>query len=197
MPLPTHKTAFDNPIVGLPDNISSYAGSAAGVQQALQNPSDELLTYLNAIKAALTSGTEGAALITTAAISGVTGTNVQAMLASLKALIDFAAIGTIPDGSITDAKLDDNGVKAKAYQLDYMDAVTTTMTRTDGVLTQVDESIGGTLRKRTALTYTGGVLTESTETVYDTDGTTVLKQWTDTLTYTDGVLTSTVRAVIA
>jgi hypothetical protein len=77
----------------------------------------------------------------------------------------------------------------------FHENVTTTLTYAGGNLTQVDETISGVLRRRTTLTYTGSDLTGVNVKVYDTDGLTILKEYTDTLTYTDGDLTSVVRVV--
>ncbi|MUT67820.1 hypothetical protein [Paenibacillus sp. NEAU-GSW1] len=77
--------------------------------------------------------------------------------------------------------------KIKAAQL-KTDTRTTTLTYTNGVLTGVVESDGGTPVKTTTLNYTSGILTSVVEAA---GGTTV----TTTLSYTSGTLTGVSKAV--
>lgn len=74
-------------------------------------------------------------------------------------------------------------------------AFTDVLTYTTGNLTRVDTSIGGVLRRRVNLSYTGDDLTGVEEILYDTDGTTVLYTNTDTISYTDGEITGIARVV--
>ncbi|MDO7787505.1 hypothetical protein [Desulforamulus aquiferis] len=72
---------------------------------------------------------------------------------------------------------------------------TSDLVYTSGKLTRVDDKIGGVLRQRTTLTYTGDDLVSVNVKLYAPDGTTVTSEYTDTLTYTAGELTSAQRTV--
>ena len=61
----------------------------------------------------------------------------------------------------------------------------------NGDLSYVLDTVGGVLRRRTDLAYTSGELSSVRTRVYDTNGTTVLSDWTDTITYPGGVFKST------
>lgn len=78
----------------------------------------------------------------------------------------------------------------------WIAAATTTLTRTDGALSRVDESVGGVLRRRTDLVRAGGVLSEVTVTVYAPNGTTISRRWKDTLNRSNGALQSVTRVVL-
>lgn len=75
-------------------------------------------------------------------------------------------------------------------------AYTTAETYTGDKLTQVDESIGGVLRRRNTYTYTGDDLTGINVKVYDTDGATVVGEYNEVLAYAGGVLAGTTRTVV-
>jgi uncharacterized membrane protein len=97
--------------------------SVANVQALLDDPTQtatqlkvifdkagtDIVAYLNTVLLPAleenTVGTSGAENIGCGAIAGVTGTRVRAMLEDLKAQIDAAVIGTIPDASITASKM--------------------------------------------------------------------------------------------
>ena len=64
----------------------------------------------------------------------------------------------------------------------------------DGNLIERHIKVADVLRNRTDLSYTDGELSSIRTRVYDTDGTTVLSDWTDTITYPGGVFKAT-RAV--
>ena len=70
------------------------------------------------------------------------------------------------------------------------------LTRTDGLLTQVDEKMDTVLRRRTTLTRTGGLLASINVKIYQADGITVEQEYTDTLTRSEGILTSVARTVV-
>jgi len=63
---------------------------------------------------ATTDGSSGADKIGATAISGLSGATVQALLEALKTAIDNAVLGSIADGSLTDAKLSDAAGQIKA-----------------------------------------------------------------------------------
>jgi hypothetical protein len=97
--------------------------SVANVQALLDDPTQtatqlkvifdkagtDIVTYLNMVLLPAleenTVGISGAENIGCGAIAGVAGTKVRAMLEDLKAQIDAAVIGTIPDASITASKM--------------------------------------------------------------------------------------------
>lgn len=69
-----------------------------------------------------------------------------------------------------------------------------TLTYTNGNLTEVLEKVSGVNYQRSTLSYTNGVLTGINVKRYATNGSTIIEQWNETLTYTNGVLTSTAKA---
>lgn len=79
-----------------------------------------------------------------------------------------------------------------------IDGITTDLIYTGSVLTSIDEKITATskLFRRTTLIYTNGVLSSINTKIYASDGTTVTKEWTDTLTITNSVLELVTRSVI-
>lgn len=87
-------TENDNDI----SNLQSIKANVSDVYSKLESLSKAQLQSTN-------SGSSGASLIGTSPITGVTGSNVQAMLESLKSLINQTVLGQIPDGSITEQKL--------------------------------------------------------------------------------------------
>lgn len=129
---------------------------------------------------------------------------VQGVLEWLKLQIDLAALGALPDGSVLDVKLSNLPTEIKQRFLahvadlqphDYFGS-DTSLTFTDGNLTQVDVTLSGVLRRRETLAYTGGSLTSVNVKVYTSDGVTIAKEYTDTLTYVDGNLSNVQRMVI-
>lgn len=82
--------------------------TAAEIKAALDSQPNELKAVLNALIDSLqatTAGDSGAKNLGVSTISGVTGANIQAVLEDLKLQINGAVAGSIPDGSITQAKL--------------------------------------------------------------------------------------------
>ncbi len=72
---------------------------------------------------------------------------------------------------------------------------TVTVTRSSGKITQIDETKNSVLRRRIILTRTAGIVTSINVKLYQLNGTTIEREYTDTLTRTDGVLTSIARTV--
>ena len=78
---------------------------------------------------------------------------------------------------------------------DYTHTITNTYT--NGLITQVDETVSGVLRKRWTYSYdANGNLTSVNTKIYASDGVTILKQFTDTYSYTAGEITSVQRRVV-
>lgn len=77
----------------------------------------------------------------------------------------------------------------------FHEATVATPTYTGNNITQIDETVGGVLRRRTDLTYTGDKVNTIRVRVYDTSGTTVLKDYTDTFAYSGDNISSITRAV--
>lgn len=124
---------------------------------------------------------------------------------------------TNPDGSITltpaPGTIVQEGTPVNAGAMNHLEAgvwdaywqsestpladdVETVMVRESGQLAQVDERVAGVLRRRTQLTRSGGKLASVTTTVYAANGTTVIKQWTDTLVRSGDGLVNVDREVI-
>jgi len=83
-------------------------GEATAVKQIFDKASLDIKGYLESLLAEIesnTAGASGAHNTGSAAIAGVTGTTVASQIANLKAQIDAAVIGTIPDASITIEKI--------------------------------------------------------------------------------------------
>lgn len=74
-------------------------------------------------------------------------------------------------------------------------AITTSITYDSGNITQIDESEGATLRKRTTITYDGTDIDTINVKLYASDGVTVNKEYTDTITYTSGDIAAIGRTV--
>lgn len=87
------------------DSLLSPKATTAYVDTQLSSKANTIDVYS---KATLndTGTASGATLIGSQAISGVTGTTVRSQIVSLKSQIDTISAGTIPDGSVTPAKLD-------------------------------------------------------------------------------------------
>lgn len=117
MPITDKKiTAFTKDVADLADKPNQSGMTAAQVKAQFDAAPNELRVAVNELidlLLAATTGDSGAHNIGSAAIDGVSGSTVHAQLASLKELINAAAIGDIPDGSITPAKLAET---AKAAQ---------------------------------------------------------------------------------
>lgn len=82
--------------------------TAAEIKAALDSQPNELKAVLNSLIDSLqatTAGDSGAKNLGVSTISGVTGANIQAVLEDLKLQINGAVAGSIPDGTITQAKL--------------------------------------------------------------------------------------------
>jgi len=77
----------------------------------------------------------------------------------------------------------------------FHEAVTATPTYSGSNITQVNETVGGVLRRRTDLTYSSDNISTVRVRVYDTNGTTVLKDYTDTYAYSGENISSITRAV--
>lgn len=86
-----------------------------------------------------------------------------------------------------------NNNETKTAQIDlalkHLEIDGTTLSYTDGVLTEVLENVNSVNYQRTTLSYTDSVLTGVNVKRYDTDGTTIIQEWNETLTYTDSILT--------
>lgn len=81
------------------------------------------------------------------------------------------------------------------WQTPFLEDAVTDLVYSLGNLVRVDETVVLTLRRRTVLSYLGDDLDEVTVTSYDSDGVTVLSQYTDTLGYSLGDLVSVTRVV--
>jgi hypothetical protein len=108
MALPTKKTDLTFRHSAQADDLRASEGSAAGVKAVMDSQGLELLGYVNAIldalKAVVADGS-GAHQVGSAPITGVDGATVYAQLTALKTAIDGVAMGEVPDGSVTGAKL--------------------------------------------------------------------------------------------
>ena len=108
MAIPTF--AF-NPVDGV-KNTATFPDPASetAARKQIQDVFDQIATYINdEITDVLNSTTDGASggdSVAMTAISGVTGATVQAIAEDLKTQIDATVIDQIPDGSLTDDKLD-------------------------------------------------------------------------------------------
>lgn len=71
----------------------------------------------------------------------------------------------------------------------------TSLVRVNNKLSEVNETISGVLYRKTTLNRTNGKLTSVNVKIYDTDGITVIKDYTDTLVKTNNKLTSVERVV--
>ena len=76
------------------------------VMRVAQNDTDDRVTTLDSSLISTVVGASGAHKLKSAPITGITGSSVFEMMQSLKSLIDGVVLGDIPDGSITQAKLD-------------------------------------------------------------------------------------------
>jgi hypothetical protein len=93
--------------VSQPDDLYKTQ-SAAQIKADFDSRGNELKITLNALIDSLnatTAGTSGAKSIGAETIAGLSGNDVQTLLASLKNQIDSTVLGSVPDGSITDQKL--------------------------------------------------------------------------------------------
>lgn len=83
--------------------------SPAQLKAKFDEASGLIKTYLNSTLTteleSTTVGASGAHSVGSAPITGVTGTNVYAQMASIFSQLQAAVIGQIPDGSITPVKL--------------------------------------------------------------------------------------------
>ena len=117
-------------------NITTYPtepASETAAREMMQEPLDQLKTFLNetlipALEATA-AGQSGAHKIGSTAITGVTGENVNAQIADLKAQIDGVSQGAVTDGSITTAKLATDAVETAKIQ----DGAVTTDKLADGI----------------------------------------------------------------
>ncbi|KIL35869.1 hypothetical protein SD71_10790 [Cohnella kolymensis] len=101
-----------NKITALSDLIATLADrpvmTSAQLKGYFDSQPDQIKVAFNALIDSLmssTSGDSGAHSIGSATISGVSGATVWAQLTDLKAQIAAVSVGTLPDGSITPAKL--------------------------------------------------------------------------------------------
>lgn len=105
MAFPTMTTSVSN-VAALLDEPTE---SAAQLKAIFDKAGEDIVAYINStLLVALeenTLGSSGAENLGCAAIAGVTGTKVRAMLADLKDQIDAVVLGTIPDASITASKM--------------------------------------------------------------------------------------------
>lgn len=105
--------------------------------------------------------------------------------------------GTAP--GISAVKLNEigNGIFDAYFQSGAMfhEAMVATPTYTGSNITQVNETVGGVLRRRTDLTYTVDNVSTVRVQIYGTDGTTVLKDYTDTYAYSGDNISSITRTV--
>lgn len=106
MAFPTMTTSVSN-IQTQPDEPVI---SAATLKALFDKAGEDIVAYINStLLVALeenTLGSSGAESLGCAAIAGVTGTKVRAILVDLKDQIDAIVLGSIPDASITAAKMD-------------------------------------------------------------------------------------------
>ena len=92
-------------------------------------------------------------------------------------------------------ELDEHKSDIAPHPGDYTHTITNTYT--NGLITQVDETVSGVLRKRWTYSYdANGNLTSVNTKIYASDGVTILKQFTDTYSYTAGEITSVQRTVV-
>jgi hypothetical protein len=98
-------------VVDMPDRPSAAVPPWTAAQ--IKGAMDYLVTnvigprindFVDALKATA-DGSSGADGIGVTTIAGMAGGTVQALLESLKAAVDNAVAGTVPDGSVTDAKM--------------------------------------------------------------------------------------------
>lgn len=107
-------------IAALADLPNATSGlTAAQLKAKFDEGGTALKTYINGtlIPAleSTTDGTSGADQIRATAVSGLTGTSVQALIESLKTYADSLSMGAIPDESLTNIKHD----PAEVYKLGY------------------------------------------------------------------------------
>ena len=96
----------------LPDDPNDSGGlDADGLKAVFDQAGKEIQAYLNnTLTAELESSTGGASIGVSAA--GVTATKLNAALEELKTAVDQATIGTLPNGSVTTAKIQDGAVSS-------------------------------------------------------------------------------------
>jgi hypothetical protein len=63
-------------------------------------------------------------------------------------------------------------------------------------ITQIDSKIATVLRLRESITYVADQITEINIKVFDTDGITILQEFTDTISYDDNKIDEITRAVV-
>jgi hypothetical protein len=109
-----------------------------------------------------------------------------------------ASPGTIiEEGTLVDAaKLNNIEEYIALLEKEKNEIDGTTLNYTSGVLTSVSETVNSILFKLTTLTYTSGVLTLVNTKYYDTDGTTIIYNYNETLNYVSGVLTTITKVVL-
>jgi len=101
-------------------NLAMTPIASFGTQANVQDVVEALILRLQAVTASLS----GAKFIGVETIAGLTGNDVQTLLATLKIAIDNVALGAIPDGSLTDIKLSNTAGQIKdtvaAHQAETM-----------------------------------------------------------------------------
>ena len=99
----------------------------------------------------------------------------------------------------TDANRWEQGIFDAYYQSEgpfLLDESETDYTYSGTNLTVVNEKISSVLHRKTTYTYTLDNLTSANVKIYDSDGTSIIKEYSDTFTYVDGNLTKVEREVI-
>lgn len=69
------------------------------------------------------------------------------------------------------------------------------ITYDDDLIIKIDYLVATVLRRRETISYDNGLIDEINYKIYDTDGTTVLDEFTDTINYDDGKIDEIVRVV--
>lgn len=101
------------------DQIDEYGQSIGDfniIQTNFDSRAEELRVHTNLILTALTSttvGDSGIRQIGSEPVSGITGATLYDTLVNFKQAIDDATVGTLPDNSITNVKIQDNTIEAE------------------------------------------------------------------------------------
>lgn len=146
---------LQSPITALPDRVT---GEAAWLKQYFDNNPTQLMQAHNHLVDAL-SAADAAGQIGFTPTDGVDAQTVQAAIELLKDMIDAAATGAIPDGSLTGAKLQDGAVGEEKLTQDAQDKLNGA--HTHGNMTALG-AIGASSGK-VIVTGTGGVMEAVTQ----------------------------------
>jgi hypothetical protein len=108
-----------------------------------------------------------------------------------------------PDpGTVTEAGTDITATRMNKIESGIFDAYyqagatppetgTASFTYSGDELTVINEYVGGTLFRKTTNSYSGGYVSAVNTKIYDTDGTTVLRDWTISITILSDKITAT------